>query len=94
MTVNLLKLWFPILFLKSFQIISLNPPGFRKDPSGSQGEGLCWSCEKSAPNSYSGTFWEGMFPTSQQKGIGKGCWDEVLNELWGLSPAKAFYWTI
>ena len=57
---------------------------------GSQGGGLCWSPEKLAPESHSGTFQEGMLPTSQCRGVGKRRRGEVPNMLWGLAPAKAF----
>lgn len=39
-------------------------------------------------------FVKGCVPSASKGVLGKGCWDEVLNGLWGLAPAKAFYWTI
>lgn len=51
---------------------------------------MCWSLEKLAPESHSGTFQEGVLPTSERRGAGKGRRDEVLNVPWGLAPAKAF----
>lgn len=43
---------------------------------------------------HSGTFWEGTFPHQPAQGCWEGVLDEVLNGLWGLAPAKAFYWNI